>query len=277
MLKIFVPLLALLLALPTSAQTARAARKQAESSVRVTGNVVIGTDGTVQEQALETPLSPKLQEFVTQAIQQWRFEPVKVEGAVVRAKVPMSLRLVAHQAEDGSFSVRIVGTHFGADSPEGRPKLIPKNPPKFPVNLMRAGIGGKVFLVVQVGADGNVRNVDAEQVNLYVAGTEQQMQIVRKQLADASISAARKWKFTPPTEGPDVGKESWLARVPVSFTMGNGRLKAGQWETYIPGPRNVNIPWAQEKLKTAGSPDALPNSGVFSLGQDVKLLTPPTA
>ena len=97
MLRVFLCSLALLVALPLSAGGPRAVRKQAESSLRVTGFVVIGQDGTVQGHELDpkAALTPVLVEFIGGALDRWRFEPVKVNGEVVRARVPMSLRLVA--------------------------------------------------------------------------------------------------------------------------------------------------------------------------------------
>lgn len=279
MKRVWVFALALLLALPLSAQNARAVRKQAESSLRLVGSLVIGTDGRVEEHQLDkdAPLSPTLTAFVDQAIRAWRFEPVKVNGEIVRAKVQMSMRLVATRTDDDKFSVRIASTHFGDSTPRPGPELIPKNPPRYPMEVMIAGGEGTVYLVVQIGADGKVRNVDAEQVNLYTAGTEKQMAWMRKSFADASIKAARRWRFTLPTEGAEAGKDSWLTRIPVMFFMGHDKSNPGQWETYIPGPRNLNIPWAHERLKLAGNPDALPNSGVFLLDEGATLLTPPAA
>lgn len=271
--------LLLALSLSVSAQNAREVRKQAESSLRVSGSLVIGTNGMVEEHQLDpgAALSPTLAAFVDQAIRQWRFQPVKVNGEVVRAKVPMALRLVATRTEDDKFNVRIASTHFGDNTARPGPKLIPKNPPRYPKEVMVAGGEGIVYLIVQIGADGKVRNVDAEQVNLYVAGTEKQMVRIRKLLAEASVSAARTWRFTLPADAAEAGKDSWLARIPVAFFIGRDQAKPGQWDTYIPGPRNMGMPWAEEKLKLAGSPDALPDSGVFLLDEGATLLTPPAA
>ncbi|QNN45419.1 energy transducer TonB [Thermomonas brevis] len=276
MLRFFLFSLALLVALPLSAQNARAVRRQAESSLRLSGSLVIGTDGAVQEHQLDpgAPLSPALAAFVDQAIGQWRFQPVEVNGSAVRAKVAMSLRLVARRAEDGKYSVRIASTHFGDNTPKQGPKLIPENPPRYPKEVAIAGGEGTVYLVAQVGADGKVRNVDAEQVNLYSVGTEKQMAWMRKLLADASISAARTWRFTLPADAAASGKDSWLVRLPVQFLVRQEKPKPGDWETYIPGPRNMNMPWAQQQLKMAGNPDALPDNGVFPLEEGAKLLTP---
>lgn len=284
MLRVFLLSLALLVAMPLSAgEGARAVRKQAESSLRVTGSIVIDTDGSVQAHALDpnASLTPVLAAFVDKTLSQWRFEPIEVAGKVVRAEVPMSLRLVAKQADDGSYSISIAGTHFGSrakaaatDVPQGARM----NPPEYPKSAMHMGGKGTVYLVVRIGSDGRVMNVDAEQVNLRVAGTMGQMANLRRQFTDAALRAARNWTFVPPTTSEEAGKDSWLARVPVDFRLGGEREpKPDQWETYIPGPRNTNMPWAQEHLKAAGSPDALPDSGIYPLREGAKLLTPPTA
>lgn len=269
--------LVLLVAMPLSAQNARAVRKQAESSLRVSGAVVIGTDGVVQEHQLDpaSRLSPTLAAFVDRAIGQWRFEPVTVNGKPVRARVPMRLRLVASKAGDGTYSVRIASTHFGGDTPKDVPTWLTQQSPRYPKDVMRAGGEGMVYLVVQVGADGAVRNVGAEQVNLYVAGTENQMVWIRKQLAEAAINAARSWRFQPPAAGALTGQDSWLVRVPVMFLMRQEKPRPEDWITYIPGPRDADMPWAREQLKLSGNPDALPDSGVFPLQEGAKLLTPP--
>ncbi|MGX5673362.1 energy transducer TonB [Thermomonas fusca] len=281
MLRVFLCSLALLVALPLSAGGPRAVRKQAESSLRVTGFVVIGQDGTVQGHELDpkAALTPVLVEFIGGALDRWRFEPVKVNGEVVRARVPMSLRLVAKRSDDERFQISIASTHFGSGASSratDSPQRLEMKPPRYPMGALKGGGKGTAYLVVQVGRDGKVMNVDAEQVNLRVAGSANQMDALRKQFAQAAIHAAKSWTFDPPTTGKEAGKTSWLVRVPVDFRLGDEKgMQPGEWETYIPGPRNSNMPWAQEQLKLAGSPDALPDSGVFPLEEGAKLLTPP--
>ena len=65
--------------------------------------------------------------------------------------------------------------------------------------------------------------------------------------------------------------------MPVQFVLtgpGEQQHKEGTGDAYIPGRRNMEIPWAQKKLKTAGSPDALPGDGVYPLRQGATLITP---
>lgn len=269
---------------PAEAGNAHATRKQAESSLRVSGSIVIRTDGTVQSHEIDpgAPLTPVLADFIGNAIGTWRFEPVLVDGKPVNAKVPMSLRLVASQASDGNFNVHIASTYFGSkdDVPAtDQPRSIKLTPPRFPKGALYMGGKGTVYLIVQVGRDGKVANVDAEQVNLRVAGTDNQMAMLRKEFTNAAVRAARGWTFDIPTTGEEANADSWLVRVPVDYMLagpGEKKPKAGGWDTYIPGPRNLGMPWAAEKLRTAGSPDALPDDGVYPLRQGAKLLTSPT-
>ncbi len=271
-----------LLAGSAVAGNAREARQQAESSLRVSGSLVVGPDGEVESHELDpkAPLTPALKAFVDDSIRGWRFKPVLVDGKPVRAKVPMSLRLVAKRADDGKFSVTIASTYFGSeDDPATTDRLrsIRLSPPRFPKGALMMGGKGVVYLVVQVGRDGKVTNVDAEQVNLRVAGTEGQMASLRKQFTDAAVRAARGWTFTIPTTGPEANDATWLVRVPVDYRLEDERQRGNGWDTYIPGPRNFGMPWATEKLRVAGSPDALPDSWVFPLQQGATLLNPPAS
>ena len=269
----------LLVAGMAAAGNAREARQQAESSLRVSGSLVVGPDGEVASHELDpkAPLTPALKAFVDDSIRGWRFQPVLVDGKAVRAKVPMSLRLVARRADDGNFSVTIASTYFGSTEdvpPTDRLRSIRLTPPRFPSGALAMGGKGVVYLVVQVGRDGKVVNVDAEQVNLRVAGTDGQMAALRKQFTDAAVRVARGWTFTIPTTGPEANDATWLVRVPVDYRLDGERQRENGWDTYIPGPRNFEMPWAAEKLRMAGSPDALPDAGVYPLQQGATLLNP---
>ena len=245
----------------------------------MSGSLVVGPDGEVASHELdpEAPLTPALKAFVDDSIRGWRFQPVLVDGKPVRAKVPMSLRLVAKRADEGKFSVAIASTYFGSkeDVPAtDRLRSIRLTPPRFPSGALAMGGKGVVYLVVQVGRDGKVTNVDAEQVNLRVAGTDGQMAALRKQFTDAAVRVARGSTFTIPTTGPEANDATWLVRVPVDYRLDGERQRENGWDTYIPGPRNFEMPWAAEKLRMAGSPDALPDAGVYPLQQGATLLNP---
>lgn len=268
--------------MPADAGGGRAAvRKQVESSLLVSGTITIGKDGAVLAQEIDpkVPLGEPLTRFVNDSVAKWRFEPVLVEGKPVNAKMAMHLRLVAKPAEDGKVSVKIASTHFGGNDAvvaTDNPKSVKLTPPQYPLDALYMGGKGTVYLIVQVGRDGKTANVDAEQVNLRVVGTESEMNMLRKSLTNAAVRAAKRWTFAIPTTGEQAGQDSWLVRVPVDFTLNNEkRAKPGEWDTYIPGPRNMGMPWAMEKLRMAGSPDALPEGGIYPLRQGAKLLTDP--
>ncbi len=262
-----------------------AARKQLESSLQVSGTITIARDGSVQSHRLDpgAPLGGELTRFLDASIGKWRFEPVLVDGRVVIAKVPMHLRLIAKAAGDGRSSISIASTYFGSSdevAATDHPRSAKLAPPKFPQDALSMGGKGTVYLIVQVGRDGKVANVDAEQVNLRVLGNAREMDALRKSFTTAAVRAGKQWTFVIPTTGESAKEEAWLVRVPVDFMLTEQGQKPGKrvgWDTYIPGPRNTGVPWAQEKLRTAARPDALPNDGIYPLRQGAKLLSPPAS
>ncbi|HSD17465.1 MAG TPA: energy transducer TonB [Thermomonas sp.] len=263
-------------------RASKAVREQVESSLQLSGTITIGKDGSVLAHTLDpqAPLGEPLTAFVQKAVAGWRFVPIMVDGQAVNARVPMHLRLVAKRAEDDKVSVTIASSYFGSNegmATTDNPGSTRLAPPQYPKVAQRMGGEGTVYLIVQVDRGGKVANVDAEQVNLRVAGTKNEMTRLRDMLTAAAVRAARDWTFTPPTTGETANDDHWLIRVPVDFVLlgpGDKPRKEGGWDTYIPGPRNMGMPWAQEKLKTAGSPDALPGNGAYPLRQGATLLTP---
>jgi len=81
----------------------------------------------------------------------------------------------------------------------------PMPPPKYPVEAARQGIAGKVMLLVTVAADGSVREVAVESATPPGVFDE------------ASIEAARQWRFEPAMkDGKPVEDRR---RVPVTFEV----------------------------------------------------------
>ncbi|TAH45591.1 MAG: hypothetical protein E6Q43_03095 [Dokdonella sp.] len=284
MLKSILLALAVVLSMPAvadkSADEKAGNAKKAIASMLVRGHLVIGTDGLVEEHDLDAKakLTPEMRAFVGEAISNWRFEPVKLNGEVARARVAMSLRLVANKSNDEAYSFRIAGTYFGnrEEEPETNSvRVATRYLPKYPGELIGWRASGIVYLLLQVGPDGSVMNIGSEQVDLRLVGTDAQMELIRETFAKAAIRAVRKWKFHPPTTGPDVTASSWLVRQPIDFGMSTEkRVEPGNWMTYVPGPRTQDFPWAGQDLQTVGSPDALPDGGLYALQQGAKLLTP---
>lgn len=257
-------------------------RKQAESSMLVTGTVDIDAEGHVERHALDKreALPPAVVELIDRHAPGWRFEPVLVDGRPVKARAKMSLRLVASRLADDAFQLRIQSGVFGDDGTAAREQRVTSGkmrPPEYPPDAYRVGVQGTVYLVLRIGRDGKVEDAVAEQVNLTVVGTEEQMRSGREALAGAAMKAARRWQFVPPTAGSEVDAEFWSVRVPVEFALtdrvGSKQGKYGQWDAYIPGPRQT-APWILEELNASDSPDSYAANGVHTVGEGLRLLTP---
>ncbi|QNP42157.1 protein tonB [Lysobacter terrestris] len=272
-------LAACLAAASEPAESRAEVRKQVEASMLVTGRIEIDTAGKVIGYALDKQdrLPRGVVDMVGKAVPAWKFEPVVIDGKLVRAAASMSIRLVARKLDDDHLTVDIRSASFGSEGGKAEEMIRPAKrliAPGYPAAAVRSGVTGAAYLLVKVGRDGKVIDVATEQVNLKVVATGDQMARWRDLLAAASMSQARKWSFAPPTEGPAAGAEFWVVRVPVVYAF--DRTAYGTWEGYVPGPRQPN-PWQNEdKEGVAFSPDTLPPGGAYLAGTGLKLLTAPS-
>lgn len=238
-------------------------RKQVEASMLVTGTIDIDAMGVVTSYRIEqAEVLPKaILDVLDRRVRQWRFEPVLVEGKPTPARSPMQMRL-ATRREGPNFLLRISGATFG--QVEGEASLVrgKLRPPRYPDAAAYGGVGGTVYLVLQIGRDGAVQDAVAEQVNLRVVGTESEMAAYRDLLARAATGTARNWLFNFPAQGEDADEPFISVRVPVDFIAPNARKeKAGEWYAYVPGPRQP-IPWRNWNADME-SPDAIASGGVY--------------
>jgi hypothetical protein len=254
-----------------------AVRRQAESSLIVTGTIDIAQDGTVVRHALdaEDKLPKGIVTMTARLAPQWTFEPVELPaGAISRSR--MHLQYVAKRLDSGDYQLELRSASFTSDLPmEARMQIARRGRmPAYPDALLAGEINGTVYLMVQVGRDGKVMNIDATHVNLRTIGSEKDMSNWRDQFAQASIKAVRGWTFSPPTTGPDADAPHWVGMLPVSFNMGSNPVpRPGQWETYIPGPRRI-LPWQDSAGLTADNADALAPNQLHTPGGGRRLLTP---
>lgn len=252
--------------------------RQVESSMLVKGTIETNADGSVNSLVIDQPdkFSAGLVDFVQKQVMAWKFEPVLVDGKAVRARSPMSVRVVAKAVGEDSYSIAIRNASFDGEPPKEGEALSSNwmGPPRYPELVARSGASGTVYLVVKTDKQGRVADAIVEQVNLRTIGTDSQMEAWRKALADAALKAARKWTFTPPVRGELADDESWSVRVPCDFKMDDrSDFVYGKWDQYIPGPRQ-SIPWSEED-RPGFSPDSLAAGGVYMIGQNKgpKLLT----
>lgn len=281
--RIMVLLLGLLLSFATHAGGPGAVRKQIESSMLVTGWALIAPDGSVTK--LEIDEQEKLPAAVVKLIEQggagWRFEPAMVDGVARKAKARMSLRIVAKKIDADLYQLSIRSGYFGeeAQTPEeyvARPdaiKPLAMKPPSYPENAARMGGRGTVYVVLKIARDGTVQESFAEQVNLQVIGSENQMASMRAVFSKAALSAAKKWTFQPPATVGSAHETGWVVRVPVEFQFhGYERPTYGQWDSYVPGPTQ-RAPWDTNAIGQQ-APDAMIAGMLYDARDGLRLLTP---
>jgi len=253
-------------------------RKQTEMSMVLTGKVSIADDGQVRSLQIdrENEVPALVAGVVRGSMSKWRFDPLK-PGQTDAGTTTMSVRVVASPApEQGAdkFALRIVSASFGETPEDEMPKRISQQLPVFPMEAAFARAPATVYLVARIGRNGKVEEIFAEQVNLKAVGNERQMNQFRKLFADSSLAAAKRWRFAPPTRGPEVDSDHWSIRVPVDFVFNAKQTPYGHWEAYIPGPRQ-SAPWrASEGEDTAGV-DAVSGTKMrMAVDRGPRLLTP---
>ncbi|MBB3226510.1 hypothetical protein FHW69_001100 [Luteibacter sp. Sphag1AF] len=260
-----------------------AVRKQIEASMVVTGSVDVSPEGAVTKYVVDQPekIPADVVSLIQRSAAQWRFKPVLLDGKPVNAHATMSLRVVASPNGDGTYVARVKGANFGEGTPSDSVTYVDHKPPTYPELAVRARVPAAVYLLLRVGRDGHVMNVDAEQINLEAVAAEPDMRALRRMFATASVAAARKWTFALPTTGSHISDDSWVVRVPILFRLNqDGVAKQagyGQWEAYVPGPKE-HIAWLdavpKAKDESAGAADALPEGGLYLVGSGLTLLTP---
>lgn len=258
-------------------------RKQIEASMLLTGTVVVAPDGNVRDYFIDNSdkVPAAVLDIVRKTTAHWLFAPVMVGNSAVAAKAKMSLRVVATPAGGENYSLAVSGANFGdAASGDGYQKLpegSKRQTPAYPRDALEAHVSGTAYLLLRLDGKGHVEDAAAEQVNLDVVGSDQEMQHWRGVLARASLVAARRWILPPPPDSPLV-EGHWLARVPVVYTLRGWGVPPprsyGEWQAYVPGPRQLPA-WALADDMLSASADAIPDEGVFDASGKFRLITPP--
>ena len=239
----------------------------------LTGTIVVAPDGSVRSYAIDRgdKVEAPAMALVNGNVPAWKFEPVLRGGHPVAAKAKMSMRVVAKPVGDGNYTLSINGTHFGQDVPGEEITYKDRVQPSYPSEAVRGRVAGTVYLLLRVGRQGQVEDAAAEQVNLAVIASDQELTQWRKILARSALWAARKWTFNIPTTGGHRNEAHWIARVPVHYSLSNrGEPRVdnyGKWQSYVPGPKEL-VPWVEDKHLLSGSADALPGDGLYPLDQN---------
>lgn len=255
-----------------------AARKRAEASMLVTGEIAVAQDGSVTGYTLDRQekIPQEVAGLIGRVAPKWRFQPVMQDGHAVAAKAHMSLRLVARHEADNSdqYVVRIASASFGDYGAGGESITYAKrSAPSYPRDAAAEGVQGTVYLLLRVGRDGKVADAAVEQVNLGVVGSDHQMNVWRNALANPAVRVAKDWTFNLPTKGVHVNDPEYITRVPVMFRLNRNERPDdlyGTWMAYVPGPKEP-IAWTKDD---DGSADALPDNGLYLVNSGLKLVTP---
>lgn len=273
-------MLALLLASASAQAGDRLAVQAAGESVmtmRVDGDLTVGTQGEVEAYTLRTELDPTLQQMLAKAIPMWKLVPMQQGDRPVRAKTPMRITLAASEVA-GGYEVRIDNVVFAPLTKEDHeaaraaeraaiksgeviapvgesvqaPVLISAKslqPPGYPMGLMRAGVEGIVLLNLRLNPDGTVAEMFAAQSSLLnVKGRSETLDKARALLEKESMLAARRWKFTIETSNPAaLDSEALTIRIPVEYAMNQPKKSkdesfVGAWRYEFRGP-NLQAPW----------------------------------
>lgn len=298
----------LLLATAVAAQGPRAVRKQVESTLLLTGTIQIDAEGRVSAFTLDhrDRMPAAALQLTDRAIPTWRFRPVLHDGVAVPASTRMRVRLVASRLGEDQYKVEVRSTSFGVGRAhaEGVASAEPDQafddtvsggsimtPPPYPTQAAAAGVTGTVYLVLRLDEAGAVSDAFAEQTNLKVIASENELVQWRRLLEQAALRAARQWRIDPfppaagnsPATSPATSSgqvpAARLVRVPIEFVLlEQGETPApaepGTWESYVPGPRKA-APWMPSDPQLAGGVDALAPGDVLEVGQSLQLLPAP--
>jgi hypothetical protein len=264
-----------------------AVRKRVQASMLVTGTIDVAPDGSVARYAVDHPeeLPSQVTSLLDKTLSVWKFEPVMEDGKPVTAKAPMGVRIVAIPLGNGSYSISIAGAWFGNDAKDekdvSQETITYKHrvQPIYPRDAVSARVAGTVYVLEKVNRDGTVDDAVAEQVDLRMIASDDQLAAWRRVLAGAALRALKQGTFNPPTAGKDVDQPYWIVRIPVDFSLSGPSAPAaveeeryGQWRPYVPGPVQEPV-WA-DKNKLAGSADAVPEGGSLLADTSLHLRTP---
>jgi hypothetical protein len=200
--------------------------------ITATGEIQIAPDGHVNDYQLKSKLSPTIAALIDRNARSWQFEPVVVDGKAVIAKTKMTLYLRGEPTSGDSYSLSIANVNFGTLT---HSKL---EPPVYPPEAVRVGLGAKVVLNILIDVDGKVIEAVAGQTSLgRRAKNEQEAEAWRELFEKASIKAVKHWRYywSELVDGKPTKRRYAIA--PLVFSIGKHESIA-----YVPGPIHP-APW----------------------------------
>lgn len=233
------------------------------------GTLVVEPDGRVSEATLDMPRETR--ELYLDAIRRWTFQPVRVDGAPIRAKAHFLLAATAHPIEGRPGEMRLgVENVWFLDPPETEAVAgarAPRNdlkPPVYPSRAAQADHGAALSVLVKLDAEGRV--IDAGITRFALAASEVrstgQSNAFARQFVESTLAAARTWVIRDPSA---IGAGS--AIVPVVYH--SPHRQPGGWQPRIP-LEVTPLPWmlAAKSEAVAYTPAGEATSPRFRLVDD---------
>ena len=243
----------------------------------VAGSLDVDGSGNVTAYVLDHPekLPAGVTQLLAQTLPAFRFEPVRRDGVPRPVHATMNLVVAANRVDPQHFSIRVRSARFtDADVPASeRVTINVGKVPRYPEEAVWANVGGAVYVAMRIDRSGNVLDAQVQQVNLFAVDTEPQMRHWRSVLGKATLKTVRRYTFKVPTTGAHAADATFTGVLPVVYRVGAGGPVYGQWDTYVPGPRE-DIAWltSDDVLMVAG--ETIPDGVFAQTGTTLKLLTP---
>ena len=191
--------------------------KSAHISGTVLLHAIVGKDGTVQDlQYVSGP--PLLMKSAMDAVRQWRYKPVLLNGNPVEVDTTVSVIFTlggSNTAETPQEGTN-VPTSNAASTTVQPLHLINRPLPIYPADAKAKHIEGIVVLRIHISAQGSVEQVEFE------SGPPE--------LMDATMEAVRKWRYSPMEVGGAAVETQGRIAVLFSLTKNNYKLIATSFD-----------------------------------------------
>lgn len=166
--------------------------------------VVVGPDGRVLEAELPgSSLGTATQDEILRRIRQFEFEPATVDGAPASTETSLSVQLAVEPQGD-QLAVRVAGASVA-------PRMTKIVPPRFPRFQLQRSQGARIEMRIAYDTRGEVTEAT-------IVSAEPDLKVFR----DASLKAARGWRFAP--EKINGEAQAGVVQVPVTFEIAAGNF-----------------------------------------------------
>lgn len=226
-------------------------------SMRVDGELLIGSEGEVREHRVTTRVPVEIKALIDESIAQWRFEPINDEaGKPITAKTYMRMTVVARQNAEGDYTAQLENVRFHdgnkadsrATARENGIDVVVRPRPKYPPLMLGNGVNGSALLRVLFDADGKMQDAIVVQSAMFnVRGDSELLQRAVAEMEHESLQSVKRMrvKFSPEVNLANASaRAGYLA---INFWMqgmdnDDERFRApGKWRQEQRGPLRAAV------------------------------------